>query len=243
MSLESRLADFITAIGADIKALLAGPTEIARREWSLLDDFQGEQQSVWAQAVSGTAAAVGSVGATDATSCGVIQLTTGSTATGRACLRTLQNSAFRLGLGKATYTARFRLPILSDATNRFAVRLGFGDTDGGDMVDGVYFEYDDSASANWRCKTASASTRTTTTTAVAVAVATWYRLEIEVNADGTEVKFYIDGTLVATHTANIPVGSGRDTGVGFWTVKSVGTTARVVQADWMGAKIVFTTPR
>lgn len=67
------------------------------------------------------------------------------------------------------------------------------------------------SSLRWMCVTASGAATTVTNSGVNVAdnggTSTWssgQRLRFEVNAAGTEVKFYIDGTLVATHATNIP---------------------------------------
>lgn len=248
MSLESRLSALISSIGADIKALntaigvIGNPTSFIRSQVDMYDDFAGEVQGVYQQAVSGTGAASSVTSNPDASTMGTALLTTGTTATGRCALRAI-GTCFRLDQGVAYFSTRIRLPNLSNATNRYVIRVGFGDTDTADHVDGAYFEYDDAASALWRVKTASNSVRTTTPTAITVAANTWYRLEVEVNATGTEAKFYIDGTLVATHTANIPVGSGRDVGAGAFLIKSVGTTARTVMLDWMAIRFKLTTPR
>ena len=56
------------------------------------------------------------------------------------------------------------------------------------------------------CVTESATAETTTTTGVSIADATYNKLRFEVNGV-TDVKFYIDDVLVATHTANIPTGA------------------------------------
>lgn len=71
----------------------------------------------------------------------------------------------------------------------------------------------------------------------------WYKLGIEVNAAGTSVAFYIDGTLVATHTATIPTASGRETSVMSLLIKSVGTTSRTVDVDYINAVAELTTAR
>lgn len=67
------------------------------------------------------------------------------------------------------------------------------------------FRYDTAAdgTAFWRCVTDNGSgSPTVTTTSAAVAVDTAYRFKIELGA--SDVKFYVDGTLVATHTTTLP---------------------------------------
>lgn len=252
MSLETRLAALITAIGVDIKAINDSLGVLPyfskyRNTIELFDDFVGSHLAVYGVSTGGTAAAVAAITLPDSTSQGTSQLTTGTTATGRSAIRGGVTGAVRLGLGKTYFTARIRIPTLSDATNRYVLRVGFGDNDSADMVDGVYFEYDDSASAFWRTKSSSNSVRTIINSSVTVAINTWYRLDIEVNDAGDEAKFYIDDVLVATHNAangyNIPTGAGRETSVGTFVIKSIGTTARTILLDWMGMRMELTTPR
>lgn len=86
---------------------------------------------------------------------------------------------------------------------------------------GVFFLYDagdintdpTGTLTQWMCITRKASTSTVTNSGVAVAnsnsTTTWsnsgdQRLRFEINPGATEVKFYINGTLVATHSTNIP---------------------------------------
>jgi hypothetical protein len=67
------------------------------------------------------------------------------------------------------------------------------------------FRYDTVAdgTAFWRCVTDDASgTPTVTVTTVAVAINTAYVFRMVLSA--TDVKFYINGTLVATHTTHLP---------------------------------------
>jgi hypothetical protein len=52
-----------------------------------------------------------------------------------------------------------------------------------------------------------------------------YRLGIEINADASRVKFLIDGSIVQTHTTNIPTGAGRQTALGCGVRKTAGTTS------------------
>jgi hypothetical protein len=64
-----------------------------------------------------------------------------------------------------------------------------------------------------------------------------------VNAAANQVVFKVNGTTVATHTTNIPSGSGRETGFGWLLIKSVGTTARTVDVDYLSAISALTTTR
>jgi len=67
---------------------------------------------------------------------------------------------------------------------------------------------------------------------VAVSVG-WVRLCIKVNAAANQALFYVNDTLVATHTTNIPATAGRSVGFGAGIFKSVGTTSILLNADYV----------
>jgi hypothetical protein len=181
---------------------------------------------------------------------GLVRSTTGTTNTGRAAVSSAQN-ILRIGDGSWVYETALNVTTLSTSTEGFAVATGFIDViTAMNQVDGVYFLYDErgsstgsAASANWQCVTTSNSTRTFTTTSTAVGANAWVVLRIEVNAAGTSAVFKIDGTTVATHTTNIPTGGGRETGFGWLIMKSVGTTARTMDVDYLSAICALTTAR
>jgi hypothetical protein len=156
---------------------------------------------------------------------------------------------FQFGGGNWMYESYIEVNTLSDATNRFRFISGFGNiANSGAETHGAFFTYDEGgvsngtiASPNWQCVTTVASVRTLTTTSVAVTT-TWTKLRIIVNADATEVKFYIDGTLVATHTTNIPVLPNRFK-VKQMIAKSLGTGNRFVYCDYIFYENNLTTLR
>lgn len=77
-------------------------------------------------------------------------------------------------------------------------------------IDGMGFRYstDVDGTAFWRCWTNDgAGGGTVTVTTVALTANTVYNLAIEVDSAGANVKFYINGILVATHTTNLPTGA------------------------------------
>ena len=180
---------------------------------------------------------------------GIFRSTTGSTATGRAAFGTTLG-AIALGGGLTIYETAVNVTTLSTVTERYNLTIGFYDSTSANQTDAVAFVYDEggvatgsAASANWQVVTSSNATRTWTTTSTAVAAGTWVKLGIIVNAAGASVGFYINGTSVATHTANIPTGTTRAVGFGSQILKSVGTTARTVDVDYLQCEIDFTTSR
>lgn len=80
-------------------------------------------------------------------------------------------------------------------------------------VNGVFFMASSANSGNWQCLCYDDSNVTTINTSVAATGGSWYALEFEVNAGGTSVEFFINGTSVGTTTTNIPTASGREIGV------------------------------
>jgi hypothetical protein len=217
------------------------------------DDYLTETTNAgdapWFESITGTGAGCTNAAIAVGNRPGMTLCTTGTTATGRAGLMT-GLTAVALGQGTTTYNSAIRVTTLSDATNRYSLRVGFKDTATANQVDGAYLLYDEggvttgsTASANWYCVTASNSTRTFTDTGTAVSAGGWDDIEIIVNGGGTSVGFYIDGVLECTHTTNIPTGTARALGHGVQMLKSLGTTARTYDVDYQYARHDFTTAR
>jgi hypothetical protein len=173
---------------------------------------------------------------------------TGTTATG--ICRIASHSSYAIGGGRVLQEYRCGHAILSTASNRYTSVLGFQDVFGSpNQVDGVFFLYDEggvasgsTASPNWQCVTSSNSVRTFTTTSISVA--SQRKLRFIINDAGTEVLFYIDNVLVATHTTNIPTGNSRNANWGAMVTKSVGiTSTQALLLDYISFKTKFTTPR
>ena len=71
----------------------------------------------------------------------------------------------------------------------------------------ISFSYDSALDSTnfWRtCTSISAGTWTTNTTTAAIAANTSYQLRIICNTANADVRFYVDGVLVTTHTTNLP---------------------------------------
>jgi hypothetical protein len=208
--------------------------------------------------VSGVAAATGrlnnNVPNQTANQIGIAQYQTGTATTGYA-MHITDSSAnaqqFQFGGGNWMYESYIEVSTLSDATDRFRFVSGFGNvaTSGVETI-GAFFTYDEGgtqngtiASPNWQCVTVNNLVRTLTTTSIPVTT-NWVKLRIIVNADATEVKFYIDGTLVATHTTNIPTFAlGRRFKVKQMIAKSLGTGNRFVYCDYIFYENNLTTLR
>jgi hypothetical protein len=128
---------------------------------------------------------------------------------------------------------RVRIPTLNDGTQRFYTVIGWKASASANDNQTAYFTYDldgtqtgSSASVNWQTVSALGGNREWTTTSSAVPANTWQTLSIR--ATTTAIQFYIDGTLVSTHTTRIPA-TGR---MHMQIFKTNGTTARFLDVDY-----------
>ena len=109
------------------------------------------------------------------------------------------------------------------------------------MVDGVYWEYDQQTSTDWRTVSISNSTSTKNTiTGLTVSTSVMHYLGTFCNGDWTNAEFFYstDGEVwnfcSTAHTANIPTASTRVFGFGAAIIKSAGSTSRNFSLDYMG---------
>jgi hypothetical protein len=216
---------------------------VSANQYCLADDFTygtvGTSTGFWT--VNG--ANVTQAGAQAVNRPGVLQFTTAASATGTAFIHNgISTYVFGGGAVSLEFSARLTT-VVPDGTETYALWMGFHDnTSANTATDGAYFLLT-SASANWQTVTAKASTRTSNTTTVGPTVNTWQKFRIDINAACTSITFYIDGTLVATHTTNLPDTTSNNSGVMFNILKSLGTTARIFQVDYVKMSQQFTTSR
>jgi hypothetical protein len=180
---------------------------------------------------------------------GILQLSTSTSATGRAAILSDGNAVSTLivGGGKIIFESDVQIPTLSSSAQTFAFSTGFSGSGVTTANNAIYFLYDSAgattgsaAIGRWQVVCSNASTRTYTTTDSTVTAGRWYRLRFEVNAAGTSVNFYINGALVKTETNNIPTGNLTPAAT---ILKSNGTTARTALIDYIRIRQKFTTPR
>ena len=193
---------------------------------------------------AGAAATLVTTGQTN-THPGIVQVATGTTATGRATLLPPSNSlAFIAGsAGDLSIEWLAQIPTLSTTgVQQFIAITGLLQTTAaGDQTDAVYFEYDAATDTHWRVCTASGGTRTKQNTTVTVTAGQWYRLRA-FKADGsTTWGFEIDGVDTGlTSSTNLPTIALIP---GIKIDSSVGTTSKTMLADWMDLLDYFPTPR
>jgi hypothetical protein len=185
---------------------------------------------------------------------GVIQLATGTLTTGGASYRlgSVNTPTFFVGTGAISYEVPINIETLSTLTNRFVNVFGFytgsSITTSNNLISFIYdeggvFAFGGiGASPNWKCVTGNGGTRTSTDSTVAVTASAWTKLRIEINANATSIGFYINDTLVATHTTNIPATT---TAMYFLNgiQKTTGLTSVNMYADYLSLKQTFTTAR
>jgi hypothetical protein len=183
---------------------------------------------------------------------GFIRPTTGSQSTGYAGLYGGSGgNQFLLGGGAMTFTTSVLFNTLSTSTERYRVTIGYGDqATNAAEVNGIFFTYDEggtangtTASPNWQCVTTAGSVRTLTTSTVAINNTAWCKLSIVINAGGTSVAFYIDNTLVATHTTNIPSGAAQLITPRVNISKTIGTISRFFHMDYLYYAQTYTTTK
>lgn len=166
---------------------------------------------------------------------GVTQLDTGTTSTGRAGLGAISTTAFATGATRLKFCARTAIEALSTPTETFFYFVGFGQfyTQANEGTNGLYFRYTDLQNGG-RYEAVSRGGG-----ADLVAIDTgispdvdYHNFEIQVDEDGQEVRYYIDGSQVAiiTNPALIPTAIQRF-GFGVQIRKSVGTSQRNMDID------------
>jgi len=141
------------------------------------------------------------------------------------------------GALRYTWEAIMRPSGAPTVAQDYTAFMGLNNAQGsGAVTQSASFMIDRTLSAtNWICETVQDNVPTRTVTGVAIANA-FSRFKIDVNADATEVLFYIDSTLVATHTTNIPAGGTRFVSICHRILKSAGTTPAYLDADFIGCR-------
>ncbi len=202
-------------------------------EWSpaaMIDPRYGGQKFDDFDANSGVSdlnwTVVGTVAAStgEAQAVGIIAMRT-TAASSRAAM-SLRSTGIVLGTQHHQLDFILRAPSLSTVTDDFVLGVGLNDNNAfdanGHAIDGAYFTYDRAVNGDaWITHTSDASTRTSTNSASAIVANTWYRLTLRIYP--TSIVFKVNGTIIATHTTNIPTAP---TGVQLKVDRVAGTASR-----------------
>lgn len=129
-------------------------------------------------------------------------------------INSASRSCFRFALFQSLprFYARVKLdPDPVDVTTELVVGLARGFNFG--FEEGAYFRYDGPGNDNnfWHCVTNDSAGDQVTQTAEALVADSIY--ELEVHTSPTEVHFFINGNLVATHTSVVPSGDLEASGI------------------------------
>jgi len=215
----------------------------ARKRVRILDDFlESTSLGSFTTDSTGTGATVSNATVTDINVHGMWEMQTGTTSAGVAGIKLGNVSSFVLGQGLTIWEGKLRLPVLSTVGDEYFLRIGLSDSDSGQGTDLVQFEYDRLTSTSWRARCRQNGTSSTTTTSGTVDTL-WNRLKFQVNAAGTSVDFFLNGTNIGTISANIPNVTGRELTVACSINKSAGTTNRVCDIDYITMDVDLTTAR
>jgi hypothetical protein len=207
--------------------------DLTTQWWAYTDFFRDSADDAdpyFAQVVGGTGAVVSNIAA-EASHVGVWGLTLGTTTTGLARLSTYADSLI-FSNGRMRFGAWIRTPgNLSDATDRYELYVGIMDTNAPSTTqEGIFIHYRDNInSGKWEADVENGGSGTVADTGITVATSTWYLLEMEINAAGDNVKFYIDEALKVTTASGPAANSTAEARIG--ALKSAGTNSRTMRVD------------
>lgn len=228
-------ADSITVNGLAVKT---GGVDTATVSFST--DFLGSSGS-WG--TTSTTVATGSVtaisppgsGTSDTSSRGLVTLSV-SAVSDRAVVTVPFSPLSPTGIARM----RVQASTLSTGSERYEVLAGVFNvlTTTSSTGSGAWFQYVDSASAQWQTVTYNGTTRETQTTAVTFTAAEFYTLEIRHTSTST-FAFYINGSLVTTHST-VTFASPNLQYVGVGIEKLVGSGTRVILLDSIEAQSPLT---
>lgn len=226
----------LTATSMTIGGLSVLTTGISKATVSVATDFLGSSGSWGTTSTTVATGAVAAVsppgsGTADTSSRGLVTLTVAAVAD-RAVV------TFPFSPIAPTGFARFRIiaGALGTGAQRYETLIGLFNvlTTTSSAGAGAWFQYVDSASAQWQTVTYNGTTRETQTTAITYTNGNSYTLEIRHTATST-FEFYINGTLVTTHST-VTFASPNLQYVGAGVEKLVGSGSVVIYVDSIEAQ-------
>lgn len=243
------LQQFSMNVGGGSSAAAFDPTS-ASTTFEVFDDFfdgvnSGQPYGLfgWQSITNGTGG--GNVqqapAATEKNRFGIWKLQAGTAATNVAGVMSANTGFMIAGNSTWTFACAINIPTLDDGTDTYAINIGLMNTSAITPSHGIYFQYQKSTSVNWNCTCMAGSVATTTGSGVA-ADTNWNNFRIDV-INATSAKFYINGTLVATITTNIPTAAGQTIGPILYMNKTAGTLNRSFAVDWCYMQYVLGSAR
>ena len=140
-----------------------------------------------------------------------------------------------LSNGNVNFKTKMMVDVLSDGTNAYYTQNGLMNSSG-IPTNSLMVVYDTSGtldgggSVNFKCITTKAGVKSTTVTSIPIVAGQYYAIDIITDNSAGNVKYYIDSTLVATHTTNIPTAAMYCQSI---IAKFSGTTARNLSLDYL----------
>lgn len=177
---------------------------------------------------------------------GIIQLTSGTTTTGRAGIGDNGTDQIIPTLGPALSVARLAVQTTVTGTETFQVLSGFVDSlAAGATTDGVAWNNRwNGAAAEWSQDRWAATARTGTTTGSPTPDNNYIWLVVFVNPGWTRADFIystdsVSFTLASSPTTGFPSSTQRTSWCPAQIIKSAGTTARLVAVDLAGYRVDY----
>ncbi|MEG4373004.1 hypothetical protein QUB29_26470 [Microcoleus sp. B4b_D2] len=169
---------------------------------------------------------------------GIVGLSTGSNSSGFTSAATgmgNNSSGIILSDGPIIYKAIIKIPVLRDATNDYAIEIGFQSAGSSIGLDACCFVCD-SSSTNWQCHTRTNGDLAIVITAIPIVANQWLELQIAVN-NGIAI-FTINGVQVLSTSQKLPL-SPRMVGAGIDIRKTAGTSGRDIWIDYQSVEQTF----
>ena len=194
----------------------------------------------WDVASVGTGAAVGFTDSDSAA--GVWRVETGAQAVANRRASYTGGSHRLDAVTSSEFVASCAMSTNFSGTDTGWCTLGFIDStaaSASESTDGAYFRTSDGG--NWYAVSRSNGSETATDSGTASS-STFVRLRVvvsEISSTWT-AKFYLGGSLVATHTTNVPTGSGRHTGQGIMLNRTAATASNcALDVDYVYTRIDY----
>lgn len=219
----------------DFQSLIRVDGSLRWHDLSVFDDFVNTptiSSSPFKLTVSG--GTVTSQAVPNGSTIGVVRLSTGTGGTGRATVLTAPD-AFCFGVRRIIGYAKFSLPALSTATDRFTIFAGHSDSTNGNPTDGVFIRYCDNVnSGKFEVVARASGVEEVSDSFVTVAANTDYVVTYSIEPGGTYADIAINGVLMDQLVTEVPSGTGEVTGFGIQIQKSVSSgVASFIDIDKM----------
>lgn len=236
--------------------LISGSSNVSQMGLTFFTDFLGGTATANLGTVGGLGIFVSGTGAAAAASTylnnavekpmGLIQLTTGTTATGRAGVGDNGIGSIVPKQGCALSVSRLALQALPTAAETFQVVAGFTDSlAAGALTDGAaWIGRWNGVAAEWSQERFAAAAATRDAGGSPAADTNYIWLAVFLNADWTRADYLystdsVNWTKAGSRTTGLPSAAQQTSWCPAQIVKSVGTTARLIAADLAGCRVDY----